>query len=49
MRIECKLHREGGTKVEIDGTEYHFEPQADGTHAADVTNEDHIARFLSAL
>lgn len=45
--IECKLLREGGTRAEIGGTEYHFEPLADGAHVAAVSNDDHIARFLS--
>lgn len=47
MKIECKLHREGGTKAEIDGTEYHFAPQDDGAHVAFVANERHQDRFLS--
>lgn len=46
MRIECKLIREGGTTADIDGVEYHFAPQADGAHVADVENEDHVDRFL---
>lgn len=47
MKIECKLHREGGTKVQLNGTEYHFEPKADGSHVADVSDEEHIAQFLA--
>lgn len=46
MKIQCVLNREGGTKAEIDGIEYHFEPLADGAHVADVEREDHIDRFL---
>lgn len=45
--IECKILREGGTRAEIDGTEYHFAPLADGAHVAAVTNEAHADRFLS--
>lgn len=45
--IECKLIREGGTIVPLDGIEYHFAPQADGAHVALVENEDHADRFLS--
>ncbi|MCY1167375.1 hypothetical protein D9M73_73360 [compost metagenome] len=45
MKFECKLKREGGTKVEIGGVEYHFKPLPDGAHVAEVTEEDHIARF----
>jgi hypothetical protein len=47
MKIECILKRLGGTKAEIGGIEYHFEPQTDGAHVADVTEKAHIARFLS--
>lgn len=47
MKIECVLHREGGTHVELGGIDYHFEPVADGAHVADVKEEAHIDRFLS--
>lgn len=47
MKIECILKREGGSKVEIGSTEYHFAPQADGAHVAEVSNNGHIQRFLS--
>lgn len=47
MKIECVLHREGGTHVELDGTDYHFEPLSDGAHVADVAKEAHIDRFLA--
>ena len=47
MLIECKLHREGGTKVQLNGKEYHFAPQPDGSHVAEVTDEDHIAQLLA--
>ncbi len=30
MQIECILKRQDGTKAEIGGTEYHFEPLDDG-------------------
>lgn len=46
MKIQCVLTREGGTKAEIDGLEYHFEPLDDGAHVAEVENEAHIDRFL---
>jgi hypothetical protein len=45
--IECKLHRAGGSIIPLDGIEYHFAPQADGSHVANVENEEHIDRFLS--
>jgi hypothetical protein len=46
VKIECILKRPGGTKAEIGGTEYHFEPQADGAHVAEVKDDAHIQRFL---
>lgn len=47
MQIECKLKREGGSKVELGGILYHFLPLPDGAHVADVEREDHQDRFLS--
>lgn len=47
MKIECVLKRAGGTKARIDGVEYHFAPQEDGAHVAEVTDRHHIGRFLS--
>ena len=49
MKIECRLIREGGTKVEFGPTVYHFKPDPafGGRHIADVTDEDHISRLLS--
>lgn len=47
MKIECKLKREGGTKAEIEGVVYHFAPQEDGAHVAEVLKESHQDRFLS--
>lgn len=47
MQIECKLQRTGGTAVKLGTTNYHFTPLTDGAHVAEVTIEEHIARFLS--
>lgn len=47
MYIECKLKREGGSKIEIGSTQYHFAPQADGAHVAFVENPEHQDRFVS--
>lgn len=47
MKIECKMHRPGGTKAEIGGIEYHFAPQEDGAHVAEVDRDEHVDRFLS--
>lgn len=47
MKIECLLKRENGTVAEIDGVEYHFAPQADGSHVAEIEETAHIERFLA--
>lgn len=47
MKIESLLRRPGGTKVVLDGAEYHFKPGPDGREFADVTNSDHIGIFAS--
>jgi hypothetical protein len=47
MQIECKLQRKGGTHVDMPGASYHFAPQEDGRHVAEVSIEAHIERFLS--
>ena len=47
MKIQCILERNGGTYVEMPGKLYHFAPQEDGKHVADVEIEAHIERFLS--
>ena len=46
MLIKCKLKREGGSKIKIGGVEYHFAPDDNGDHVAEVTNEAHANRFL---
>lgn len=52
--IECKAKRPAGTIVEFDAPNaidgkilYHFKDDGFGRHVAPVSNEDHIARFLS--
>lgn len=47
MEIESKIKREGGTKVLMGKTNYHFAPNTDGAHVATVENEEHQDRFLS--
>ncbi len=48
MKIESKIRRKSGTKVLMDGIEYHFKPEKEGgPHIAVVTDQAHIARFLS--
>jgi hypothetical protein len=47
MFIERILSPTGGTVVTLKGTRYHFKPVEDGgPHIAEVTNPEHIARFL---
>lgn len=46
-KIVCLIKRQGGTKVDIDGVNYHFKPEKDdGPHVAEVTNPAHVARFI---
>lgn len=47
MHIECVLHRDGGSKIDLGGILYHFAPQPDGAHVSLVENPDHQDRFLS--
>ncbi|AOJ09657.1 hypothetical protein [Burkholderia mayonis] len=48
MKIECVLHRKGGTVVDLSGKIYKFAPTVDDSrHIADVTVDAHIERFLS--
>lgn len=50
MLIQSILYRPGGTVVTLGGQTYHFIPAAqypNKPHLCDVTNEAHIARFLS--
>lgn len=47
MLIERILSAPGGTVVTFKGTRYHFKPVEDGgPHIAEVTNPEHIARFM---
>lgn len=45
--IRCTLIRAGGTRENIDGINYHFQPDELGNHIATVTEPAHIKRFLS--
>lgn len=47
MQIECILKRPGGTRVTLEGIEYHFAPQADNAHVAEVESEPHCKRLLN--
>lgn len=46
MKLLCKLIRNGGTEVEIDGTTYHFTPDKDGVHTCEVKNQAHAKLLL---
>lgn len=45
--IESIIRRKGGTKVRLNGTEYHFTPDEEGRHVAEVSKNAHIQRFLA--
>jgi hypothetical protein len=47
MKIESIAHRQGGTKLTIGNTEYHFAEREDGRHVCEVTDEAHADRLLS--
>ena len=46
MKLSCPVIRDGGSFVELWGTEYHFSPMPDGCHVAEVENPKHQDRFL---
>lgn len=47
MKIEHTIKRQGGSVHQIGGVAYHFQPDSEGRHVADVTNKAHAERFLS--
>lgn len=47
MQIESKIKRPGGSHIDMGSAKYHFAPQADGAHVADVLDEAHQDRLLS--
>ena len=47
MLIESRIRRAHGTRVTLDGVEYHFRPSGDDPrHVAEVSNPAHVAAFL---
>lgn len=49
MKIECILHRPGGSRVQLEAprVEYHFKPsESDPRHIADVVEASHISTLL---
>ncbi len=47
MKIECILKRQGGTVVDLGGKTYHFKPQDDGAHVAEVADDEHVEKLLA--
>lgn len=45
--IECKLHRPGGSIIDMVTAQYNFVPYTDGAHVCEVDNDEHVDRFLS--
>lgn len=46
MKIESIIKRAGGTKVQLGQETYHFLPDAEGRHVAEVDNPDHVGKLL---
>lgn len=46
MLMQCKLIRDGGTVIELEGKEYHFKPNAAGDHVCEIDDESHVDRLL---
>lgn len=44
--VESKIIRQGGTRAEVGGTKYHFQPFTDGAHVCEIENEEHADAFL---
>jgi len=47
MKIKSRIKREGGSLITIGDERYHFTPDELGRHIAEVTDPEHIERFLS--
>lgn len=47
MLIESLIRRKNGTKVEFGSTVYHFQPDNDGRHVADVDNQAHVSALIA--
>lgn len=48
MLIKSKIRREGGSRIDIDGVNYHFKPEGKSPeHVCEVEDKEHIARFLA--
>lgn len=50
MKIELKIKRKNGSRIELGEKVYHFKPDEkdpDGPHVAEVTEQAHIERLLA--
>jgi hypothetical protein len=47
MIIECTIRRKEGTKIDLFGKAYDFQPNEQGAHVAEVADEQAIERLLS--
>jgi hypothetical protein len=47
MLIKLNIKRQGGSKIDIGDKLYHFAPDKNGDHVCDVTDKEHIKRFMS--
>ncbi len=47
MIIESRIRRKNGTKVKLDDVLYHFKPEKDERHLAEVKRDEHIRTFLA--
>ena len=47
MIIKSLLQRKGGTEIEMGNNVYFFSENENGDHVCEVTNPEHIERFLS--
>lgn len=49
MKIESIIKRKEGTTVTLDGETYHFKPNKQGDHVAEVDEPEHIAVLLAIV
>lgn len=60
MKIECKLKRKGGTKIELFGAHYHFKPEDDklkaddpaymeAAHVCEITDDSAVHRLCVGI
>lgn len=43
--MKCLLIRQGGTKIDLDGVNYHFKDDGLGNHVATIDNMKHVTRL----